>query len=47
MTAYLDRSHLDAIFSYIAERYSRIEEVPDYALEKTGVDKLCGVFEHS
>jgi prophage maintenance system killer protein len=47
MISYLSREHLNEVFAYIAKHYSRIEEVPDYISEKTGIEKLCGVLEHA
>ncbi len=45
MFTYLERDQLPPLFSYLAERYARIEEVPSYEEETIGFEKLLGVLE--
>lgn len=43
---YLDKDDLvEWIFSYVEERYGRIEEVPDYINDPGGMPQLLGVLE--
>ena len=45
MTVYLEEVQLPQLFSYLQERYARVEEVPDYKGEAIGYEKLLGVLE--
>ena len=48
MILYLGDEHLDPIFSFVAERYGRQEEVPIlYRDNSTGIAELLGVLERS
>ncbi len=42
---YHEQSDLEAIFKIVADHYARAEEVPQYAEEQVGVEKLLGVFD--
>lgn len=42
---YFDKSDTDLVFRLIGEHYTRVEEVPEYANEYAGVERLLGVFE--
>lgn len=45
MISYLSEKILPLLFRYISERYARAEEVPDYSLQRSGIEKLRGVLE--
>lgn len=47
MFSYLADEHLDPIFSFVAERYGRQEEVPVYRDNLDGIAKLLGVLERA
>jgi len=47
MFSYLADEHLDSIFSFVAERYGRQEEVPVYRNNLDGIAKLLGVLERA
>ncbi len=47
MFSYLADEHLDTIFTFVAERYGRQEEVPVYRDNQEGVAKLLGVLERA
>src|SRR3989344_3621271 len=47
MILYLGDEHLDPIFAFVAERYSRQEEVPIYRDNREGIAKLLGVLERA
>lgn len=47
MIVYLEEEHLGPIFTFVSERYGRQEEVPVYADDRPGVDKLLGVLERA
>lgn len=47
MFSYLADEHLDPIFSFVAERYARQEEVPAYRNNLDGIAKLLGVLERA
>lgn len=47
MFSYLADEHLDSIFSFVAERYGRQEEVPAYRDNLDGIAKLLGVLERA
>jgi death-on-curing family protein len=47
MINYLEKEHLDPIFKFVAERYGRQEEVPNYRDNLQGVEKLLGVLERA
>lgn len=47
MFSYLADEHLDPIFSFVAERYGRQEEVPVYRDNSDGIAKLLGVLERA
>ncbi|MBI2888985.1 MAG: Fic family protein [Candidatus Liptonbacteria bacterium] len=43
MVIYVDPDDLRAIFEVVKDHFSSHESVPDFSLEKNGVEKLCGV----
>jgi death-on-curing family protein len=47
MTLYLGDAQLDTIFSFVAKRYGRQEEVPIYRDNQEGIAKLLGVLERA
>ena len=47
MFSYLTNEHLESVFSFVAERYGRQEEVPVYRENSDGVAKLLGVLERA
>ena len=47
MTTYLADSELDSVFSFVAQRYGRQEEVPVYRDSADGIAKLLGVLERA
>ena len=47
MFRYLADEHLDPIFTFVAERYGRQEEVPVYRDNLSGIAQLLGVLERA
>lgn len=47
MFRYLTDEHLDPIFTFVAQRYGRQEEVPAYRENVEGIEKLLGVLERA
>lgn len=45
MIVYISEDILQTVFDYIKMRFSRAEEVPDYSLQRSGIEKLTGVLE--
>ena len=47
MYTYLSEEYRPPLFGYLAERYAKIEEVPNYKDERTGYEKLLAVLEQA
>jgi len=42
---YFDKDDLPLIFKLVGEHYARQEEIPDYLSERSGIEKLAGIFQ--